>query len=213
MFSFGGGGGAQENEEEDQQETGNSENSKASLALFDKLYNNYNVFFDKLELGDEVVGCDYILLLRALCHNTTVRHVTIGSNFLGNLNTDDEIRIVLEVIASMPKLETLRIHYFPEMPLHARSVANILKRTKYLKELHFFDLELAGDDYDLEPLGEALENLATLKNVSFYRLGLEEREDDHAESIFPFWKSFSLPHGESWNGQMIPWVAFAKARH
>ena len=151
--------------------------------LLDKLRNNFNVFFDTLVLGDEAVGVDYILLIRALCHNTTVRHVTVESQFLGTFNTD-EIRILLEVVGGMPKLETLRIHYFPEMTMQAKTVANVLNRTTNLKEIMFYDMELAGDDYDMEPLGEALEALKSLRRASFTQLGLEEEEDGH-EPISP----------------------------
>lgn len=142
-----------------------------------KLNNNYNVFFTELILGDDIVGVDYILLLRALCHNSTVRHVTISNNFLGKFNTD-EIRILLEVVGGMPKLETLAIYFFPEMPMQAKTVANFLHRTKNLRELHLFDLELTGDDYDLEPLGEAVEALRSLRTISLNQLGLEEGEGE-----------------------------------
>ena len=168
---------------DDTENEGVDEIPAPSSNVLDKLRNNFNVFFDTLVLGDELVGVDYILLIRALCHNTTVRHVTVESNFLGTFNTD-EIRILLEVVGGMPKLETLRIHYFPEMAMQAKTVANVLHRTKILKEIYFYDLELAGDDYDMEPLGEALENLKTLKCASFTRLGLEEEEDDQ-EPISP----------------------------
>lgn len=148
-----------------------------SEVILDKLKNNYNVFFSELVLGDEIIGVDYILLLRALCYNATVRHVTITNNFLGTFNTD-EIRILLEVVGGMPKLESLTIYFFPEMPMQARTVANVLNRTKNLRELHFYDLELAGDDYDLEPLGEAVEALRNLRVISLNQLGLEEEEEE-----------------------------------
>jgi len=153
-------------------------------ALIDSLYNNYNIFFDTLELGDAEAGCDYILLLRALCHNTTVRYVQIGSNFLSKFNPE-EIRILLEVIGGMPKLESLKINCVPEMVLPAKAVANVLQRAPNLKELHFFDLELAGDEYEMEALGESLEALTSLKKVSFNQLGLEQAVEDGQGAVSP----------------------------
>ena len=102
-----------------------------------------------------------------------VRYVQIGSNFLSKFNPE-EIRILLEVIGGMPKLESLKIHFVPEMVLPAKAVANVLQRAPNLKELHFFDLELAGDEYEMEALGESLEALTSLKKVSFNQLGLEQ---------------------------------------
>ena len=161
-----------------QQDDGEANRPRPAYEIvLDKLKNNYNVFFTELILGDETIGVDYILLLRALCYNTTVRHVTIGNNFLGTFNTD-EIRILLEVVGGMPKLENLSIFFFPEMQVKAKTVANVLNRTKNLKELHFYDLELAGDDYDLEPLGEAVEALRNLRIISLNQLGLEEGEGE-----------------------------------
>jgi len=160
--------------------------------LLDKLHTNFNVFFDTLVLGDDFLGVDYVLLIRALCHNTTVRHVTVESGFLGAFNTD-EIRILLEVVGGMPKLETLRIFYFPEMAMQAKTVANVLNRTKNLKEIYFNELELAGDDYDMEPLGEALAKLKALRRASFTQLGLEEEEEDN-DPISPDHIVSSLSH-------------------
>ncbi|CAB9524404.1 NLR family, CARD domain containing 3 [Seminavis robusta] len=147
-------------------------------SMLGNLHNNINFFFDKLELNEDVLGIDYILLLRALCHNTTVRFLTIGSSFLGSLNTDEEVRILLEIAASMPKLETLRVTFVREMAMEAKVVSDIIGRTSMLKELHLVDLELPGDDYDMESLGEVLEKLTSLKSFSMLNLGLEEAVDE-----------------------------------
>jgi hypothetical protein len=161
-------------EEEEEVKTIAQKNAESVLV---NLNNNMNIFFDTLELNEDAAQVDYILLIRALCHNATVRYLTIASKFLAAFNTD-EIRILLEIVGGMPKLETLTVHFFPQLTLQPATIANVIKRTSYLREIQFHQLQLAGDDYDMEPLGEALEALTSLKRISFIQLGLEDGGDD-----------------------------------
>lgn len=159
--------------------------ARAEKELLDNLYNNYNIFFDTMVLGQSVRRVDYVDLLRGLCHNTTVRYVTLELEFMNNLR-GDEVRILLEVIGGMPKLETLTIHFLPELAMTPVTLADFLRRAKStLKELHLFNLELAGDDYDMEPLAEVLESLTLLTKVSFNKLGIVELEDEDRDPITP----------------------------
>lgn len=157
---------------------------KAAVELLDNLNNNFNIFFDTLELNASNKTVDYTDLLRAICHNTSVRHVAIDSVFLKAFN-NIESRILLELVAGMPKLESLTIHFTPEMVMKPMTLAKVLYRIKHLKELHLFGLQLLGDEYDMESLGEVLEGLTSLKNVSFNQLGLQEPEDENDDPIFP----------------------------
>jgi hypothetical protein len=150
---------------------------KNAESMLVNLNNNMNIFFDKLELNEDAAQVDYTLLMRALCHNATVRYLTITSKFLTSFNTD-EIRILLEIVAGMPRLETLTVHFFPQLTLQPANIANVIKRTFNLRELQLHQLQLAGDDYDMGPLGEALEGLTSLKRISLIQLGLEEGGDD-----------------------------------
>jgi hypothetical protein len=95
---------------------------KNAKSMLVNLNNNMNIFFDKLELNEDAAQVDYTLLICAVCHNATVRYLTIASKFLTSFNTD-EIRILLEIVAGMPRLETLIIHFFPQLTLQPANIA------------------------------------------------------------------------------------------
>lgn len=158
--------------------------AKAAADLLDNLLNTFNIFFDKVELNNLNKTVDYVDLVRALCQNSNIKTVTIDKGFLSPLNKD-EIRILLEVIGSMPKLESLSVHFPPESPLKPEVLGKVLLRIKNLKELHLTDLELTGDEYDMEPLGEIIEGMKYLRSISINQLVLQKppREDDDA--MFP----------------------------
>jgi hypothetical protein len=164
---------------------------KACKALTDSLYNNFNIFFDTLQLNGAVASIDLVDLLRALCANTTVHYVTVQEDFWDDKKYNaNEMTILLQVIASLPKLETLRIHFNngtthptpPTIPLSGKNVANILMQTTtLLKELHWYNLELQVGDYyeDMEPLSQALESMTCLKVISLQQLALQHADEDH----------------------------------
>lgn len=74
------------------------------------IYNERHVF-GELELDDEVLLVEtYEKILKVLCSLTFVRSVIVRESFLASLN-ENKIRIVLEIIGRLPKLQSLTIEF------------------------------------------------------------------------------------------------------
>lgn len=96
--------------------------SPAVSSILEKLQGNHEDF-ETLTLDKELItGCCLTDLLRSLCSNTSIRHVSIVENFFNNIMDNDHdnqcfrpnferAKSILEIVGGLPKLETLYIKF------------------------------------------------------------------------------------------------------
>jgi len=89
-------------------------NNNSNSNIIQYIHNDRHVF-DELELDDEVLYVEtYEKILKVLCSITFVKSAVVRESFLASLN-ENKIRIVLEMIGRLPKLQSLTIEFPDEI--------------------------------------------------------------------------------------------------
>lgn len=70
-----------------------------------------NEHFNRLELDAELLfGCCYSDLLRALCSNSSIKHISISKDFV-NVLSMEKARVLLGIVGRLPQLQSISIQF------------------------------------------------------------------------------------------------------